>query len=101
MITVRAINGHPMIFIASLDGIDVGRAEVTIVPVVHDMDITATTLQRKVAEALFQYMSGFVKASGFGEAIAMVEPENLKMQTWLEARAVPASWVKPYTVTIP
>ena len=99
MISVRT-EGNPLAFVASIDGKDVGRLEVSIVPLVHDMTLEPGLISRKVAEALFQYASGYVKASGFSEALMLVLNENPKMQCWLEGIAGTAidANIKAYTV---
>ncbi len=86
MISVKTISGQPFTFVAELEGREVGRVSVTVTPLVHDMEIEKGMLQRKIAEALFQYASGYVKASGFNEALVMVGKENIPMQYYVGAR---------------
>jgi len=101
MISVRT-EGNPLAFVASIDGKDVGRLEVSIVPLVHDMTLEPGLVSRKVAEALFQYASGYVKASGFSEALMLVLNDNPRMQCWLEGIAgTLQNNVKAYTVELP
>ena len=61
--------------------------QVSITPLVHDMSLEPGLIARKVAETLFQYASGYVKASGFNEALMLVMDQNPKMQCWLEGIA--------------
>lgn len=90
MITVKTISGQPFVFVAELEGREVGRVSVTVTPLVHDMEIEPDSMiKRKIAEALFQYASGYVKASGFNEALIMVEKENIPMQYYVGARVKP------------
>lgn len=95
MITCRAIQGNPMTFIAELNGKEVGRMETTILPLVHDMEIPPSLISHKVADALFHYASGYVKASGFGDTLMLVRKDNVRMraymQTLQEARKEPES----------
>ncbi len=87
-LTVRSIDGSPTQIIAEIDGREVGRMSITIMPLVHDMEIPASPIQRKVADALFYYASGKVKAAGFSEALALVAQDNQPMQAYVIARSV-------------
>ena len=88
MLTVRSTPGNPTTLIAEIDGREVGRMSITVMPLVHDMEIPVTPIQRKIADALFFYASGQVKAAGFIEALALVGSENFHMQAYVEKRAV-------------
>ncbi len=87
-LTVRSIDGKPCVFIAEIDGREVGRMSITVMPLVHDMEIADSPIQRKIADALFFYASGKVKASGFDEALCLVGQDNQRMQAYVMARAV-------------
>ncbi len=87
-LTVRSIDGKPCIFVAEIDGREVGRMSITVMPLVHDMEIADSPIQRKIADALFFYASGKVKASGFDEVLCLVGQDNTRMQAYVMARAV-------------
>lgn len=73
---------------------------VTVIPLVHDLTIEPGMLQRTIADALFQYASGYVKASGFKEALVTVAEANAPMQRYVEARAVPEAAAKTYVMGV-
>ena len=87
-LTVRSVDGSPCVFIAEINGREVGRMSITVLPLVHDMEIPASPIQRKITDALFFYASGKVKAAGFSEAVVCVANTNEKMQRYVEQRAV-------------
>src|SRR5215471_14009791 len=86
MISVRTVNGNPMTFVVSVSGRDVGQMQIGIVPIVHDLTVEKSLITRKIVEALFQYAKGFLKASGFDEAMMLVEEENIPMKAWVEEK---------------
>lgn len=87
-------------FAAWLGGRVVGEMSITVEPLVHDMTIQGGTLQRKIADALFQYASGYVRASGFSEALVLVSDTNERMQRYVEARATPEEPGKAYLMEV-
>ena len=90
MIQVRseAVDGA-MRFTAWLDGRVCGAMLITVMPLVHDMEIEPGLMQRKTAEALFHYASGYTKASGFSEALVLCSEQNEPMKRYLEERTTP------------
>lgn len=84
---VSSADGKDTVFRALLGGRTVGEMRVEMLPLVHDLDIQPGMLQRRVAEALFQYASGYVKASGFTEAYVLVGLNNEPMRRWVGERA--------------
>src|SRR5262245_50172470 len=84
MIGVRIINGNPMMFVAELDGKEVGSMCVTILPLVHDMEIQSGLLQLAIADALHEAAKQKVREAGFDEAMVMVEQANLAMRRYVE-----------------
>ena len=86
MISVRTVNGNPMTFVVSVSGRDVGQMQIGVVPIVHDLTVEKSLITRKIVEALFQYAKGFLKASGFDEAMMLVEDENVPMKAWVEEK---------------
>jgi len=101
MISIRTANGNPMTFVASLDGRDVGQLQICVVPLVHDLTIEKSLVTRKIAEALFQYAKGFLKASGFDEAMMLVDDENVPMKAWIEEKGFrPEPKAQPYLTEI-
>lgn len=99
-ITVRSVDGQPAVFIAEIDGREVGRVSVTIMPLVHDMEIQGGILQRKIADALLFYAQGKVKASGFKEALLFVANENAAMRRYVETRAIPENPSQIYVMAV-
>lgn len=69
-------------------------------PLVHNLEIRPGILQRKVAEALFHYASGYTKASGFSEALVLVGEENTAMRRFVETRAIPEEASKAYLMEV-
>lgn len=45
-------------------------------------------ISRSIGNALIQYGQGYLKASGFREALFVVDPENTRMQRFLDAFGV-------------
>ena len=87
-------------FTAWLDGRVIGEMKITVMPLVHDMEIPEGMLQRQAAEALFHYASGYTKASGFHEALVMVTLPNARMQAYVESRAVPEEPSQAYLMEV-
>lgn len=84
VIGVRIINGNPMMFVACLNGEVVGSMCVTIVPLVHDMEIDKSLMALPIADALYDAAKQKVKEAGFDEAMVLVEEGNLPMQRYVE-----------------
>lgn len=78
----------------------VGSLRVQVLPLVKDMEVAKSFLAMKIAESLLNYASGFVKASGFNEALVMVAPENAAMQRFVEARSVEEDPAKVYVMGV-
>ena len=85
MIDIRILNGNPMTFIASLNGKDVGKLSVTILPLVHDMDVDESLVSHAIAEALRRAAALKVEEAEFDEALVLVEEGNLPMKRWVES----------------
>ena len=84
MIDVHVLNGNPMLFTAFIDGKQVGRVQVTIIPLVHDMEIDSNLLSLPIADALHNAACQKVAEAGFSEALVMVENGNLPMRRFVE-----------------
>ena len=101
MIAVRAesIDGYTR-FTAWSEGRVIGEMRITAMPLVHDMEIKEGFLQHKTAEALFHYASGYVRASGFNQALILVATKNLAMQRYCEMRALPEEASQAYLMEV-
>lgn len=84
MIDVHVLNGNPMLFIAFIAGKEVGRMQVTIIPLVHDMEIDPNVLALPIADALHDAACQKVSEAGFSEALILVANENLPMRRYVE-----------------
>lgn len=88
-LTIRSIDAtptSPCFLIAEINGKEVGRMSISAMPLVHDMEIPQSTISRKIADALFHYACGKVKAAGFGEAVVIVENGNESMHRYVKER---------------
>lgn len=74
------------IFVAEIEGRIVGILAERLVPFVHSFEIDGGPVSRRVADALIQYGRGYTRASGFREVIFLVDPDNVRMSTFLEER---------------
>ena len=84
MIDVHILNGNPMLFVASIKGKEVGRMQVTILPLVHDMEIEPSILSLVIADALHGAACRKVQEAGFSEALVLVGEENRAMRRYVE-----------------
>ncbi len=85
-LSVRSVDGNPTLFIAEFHGREVGRMAITVLPLVHDMEIPTSPIQRKIADALFFYASGKLNAAKFSEAVVIVADGNEAMKQYVESR---------------
>lgn len=69
---------------AELDGRTVGLLALRLVTLVHDLTIEPGLLQRKIADGLLNYASGYVRASGPLESMFLVATSNEPMRRWLD-----------------
>ncbi len=84
--SIDATNTTPCLLIAELNGKEVGRMSITAMPLVHDMEIPPSPIARRIADAMFHYACGKVKAAGFTEAVVIVENGNDRMHTYVKDR---------------
>lgn len=85
-IHVRILPGDKDVIVAAeIDGRIVGRLELRLVPLVHDMEVDGSLIRRRVAEALWNYAQGYVRAS-HKEALILVAPDNQAMLRWMADR---------------
>lgn len=65
----------------------VGSMRVQVLPLVKDLEVANSFLARKIADALVNYVRGFLKASGFNEGMIMVAEGNEPMLRYIEKQA--------------
>lgn len=83
----RDFNPKDAIFVAEFEGIVVGVLALRGMPFVHTLEIRPhAMMSQRIAEALLNYGKGYVRASGFQEALFLIEPGNPKMQAFITAR---------------
>ncbi len=87
-------------FTAWLNGVVVGEMTITVLPLVHDMTIGTSLTAYRVADALLTYASGYVKASGFKEALVLVQAHNDSMHRYVQKRAIPEEPARAYMMGV-
>jgi len=88
------------VIVAELEGRRVGSMKVTLTPLVHDMRVETGMTAVKVAEAMMLYACGFVKASGFQEALVLVAESNEAMHRFVEGRSVEEPKSRAYMMAV-
>ena len=94
--------GRDAIFIAELNGRCAGILGVRLIPFAHTLEVEKTPTARRVAEALMHYAQGYTRASGFKEAMFIVEHSNIAMAEFITAHgAVQEDPGDIYTMSLP
>lgn len=89
-----------VVMVAEVGGQLVGFMKVKVIPLVHDMQIDAGLTRLRVADALLHYATGYVKASGFSEALVLVAKDNEVMQGFVGALATKEDESQAYVLGV-
>ena len=94
------VRGRDAVVVAELNGQTKGLLACRMVPLLHGLQVSPGMLEHRVVESLFAYMSGYVRASGFAEAVMIVRGDNQAMHRLLESEATVDRNVDVWTIGV-